>query len=615
MFKKFINIIKTLVGNYLGTATLLISFFSIVDVKAEEIAEVTLEKLSQDPQWLSLIHYKVKSENEVESFADTASFFFAQDGKENALSELQTTKDRFLDPADKSYCQYPARYKWLSKYFTFPHSLTECSELNTWISAIHPMSITLVFADSFLNNPASLFGHTFLKINSERGAPLLDYVVQYTAKVENDPGPIYAAKGVFGIYSGYFNIAPYYDSVSKYNDYEQRDLWEYNLDLTTAEIEMMLLHIWELRSIGFDYYYFDENCSFHLLSLLSVARPSLKLNDQLLPWIIPSDTLKSLLTNDGILKSVNYRPSRSTKLKARAKELTGEQKRVVIDLAKSKINLDDERYKTLSDIDKAKVLETANEYTEYLGNRGAAAENIFSILKERSKLPVREKPFAVDPPDTEPDKTHGSRKFFTERGYHTRRGLFLAADLRPAYHGLLDPSKGFIDGAEIEVFDTKLRFVQSFGVELEKFTLAKVISLTPDTDFIKKFSWELSLGVGESVLTDEGRTAIADVGIGKSYLLTENNKLYSFARVRSDTGGGASDIAPGFTVGILSELYDDVRSNLKFDIYPYKETQKNIEFSVTYPVLDSNIISLRFLKEEPFGENGSLIMWGWGWFF
>ena len=35
----------------------------------------------------------------------------------------------------------------------------------------------------------------------------------------------------------------------------------------------MLQHIWELRDIVFDYYFFDENCSMRLLELLDVARP------------------------------------------------------------------------------------------------------------------------------------------------------------------------------------------------------------------------------------------------------------------------------------------------------------------------------------------------------
>ena len=37
----------------------------------------------------------------------------------------------------------------------------------------------------------------------------------------------------------------------------------------------MLKHLWELQGIAFDYYYFDENCSWQLLGLLEVARPSL----------------------------------------------------------------------------------------------------------------------------------------------------------------------------------------------------------------------------------------------------------------------------------------------------------------------------------------------------
>ena len=53
-----------------------------------------------------------------------------------------------------------------------------------------------------------------------------------------------------------------------------RDAWQ------VEETARMVEHVWELRQVRFDYYFFDENCSFRLLELLEVARPSLRLTDQ-----------------------------------------------------------------------------------------------------------------------------------------------------------------------------------------------------------------------------------------------------------------------------------------------------------------------------------------------
>lgn len=83
-----------------------------------------------------------------------------------------------------------------------------------------------------------------------------------------------------GGYPGLFALVPYQEKLSEYRSLENRDLWEYRLNLTQAETERMVEHVWELKQIKFDYFFFDENCSYRLLELLQVARPSLRLTGQ-----------------------------------------------------------------------------------------------------------------------------------------------------------------------------------------------------------------------------------------------------------------------------------------------------------------------------------------------
>ena len=96
------------------------------------------------------------------------------------------------------------------------------------------------------------------------------------ADTHEQRGVNYAFKGLFGGYQGRFSIAPYYVAVKTYGDIENRDIWEYGLNLTQEETSQMLRHVWEMRSAWFDYYFLDENCSYHLLSLLETARPGLR---------------------------------------------------------------------------------------------------------------------------------------------------------------------------------------------------------------------------------------------------------------------------------------------------------------------------------------------------
>ncbi|RJT69815.1 DUF4105 domain-containing protein, partial [Escherichia coli] len=50
--------------------------------------------------------------------------------------------------------------------------------------------------------------------------------------------------------------------------------------------------VWELKQVRFDYYFFDENCSFRLLELMEIARPGIELTEQFPLTAIPTDTVR-----------------------------------------------------------------------------------------------------------------------------------------------------------------------------------------------------------------------------------------------------------------------------------------------------------------------------------
>ena len=72
----------------------------------------------------------------------------------------------------------------------------------------------MVFASAHMSAPASMFGHTFLRVDSAYESPLLSYAVNYAATINRSDGGIaYAFKGIFGFYPGYYSILPYYEKV------------------------------------------------------------------------------------------------------------------------------------------------------------------------------------------------------------------------------------------------------------------------------------------------------------------------------------------------------------------------------------------------------------------
>ena len=205
-----------------------------------------------------------------------------------------------------------------------------CERFHNWYHELNPQSITLVFPSAYMNNPSSMFGHTLLRIDQKgqtEQTRILAYTINYAADVPRDEGVSFAVKGIFGGYKGYFSTVPYYLKVREYRDIENRDIWEYRLNLTDDQVRRMLMHAWELGNAYFDYFFFKENCSYHLLSLLEVANPDWHLTDEFLIWTVPVDTIRLLTRQPGLVGEIVYRPARSTQIKQKREHLSQEEQR------------------------------------------------------------------------------------------------------------------------------------------------------------------------------------------------------------------------------------------------------------------------------------------------
>ena len=117
-------------------------------------------------------------------------------------------------------------------------------------------------------------------------------------------------------------VEPYYDTIKRYGDWESRDIWEYQLALDPDAVDLLLAHLWELRGVEFDYYFFDENCSYQILALIDAARPDLRLHEQFRGWVIPADTVRAVVAEPGLVEGTAFRPSAGTQLRAAARQLS-----------------------------------------------------------------------------------------------------------------------------------------------------------------------------------------------------------------------------------------------------------------------------------------------------
>ena len=187
--------------------------------------------------------------------------------------------------------------------------------------------MALVFSSYYLNTPASAFGHTFLRFikhpegKNRRKYELLDYAANYAANVTTENSLMYAYQGLTGGFKGKFSFLPYFYKIREYNDFESRDLWSYKLNITEKQRSYVAAHLWEMKQTTFDYYYFTENCSYHMLTLLDVANPEWKLAERNPYFVVPVDTLRTTQQTPNMVKKITFRPSKRRAAITRVKRL------------------------------------------------------------------------------------------------------------------------------------------------------------------------------------------------------------------------------------------------------------------------------------------------------
>lgn len=476
---------------------------------AELIMRARAASLAQRRQWRTLIHYQPGALGGVSSLIDSPSFFAAADGRRDAEAELEATIRSFFTRSAGSEDQSPqclriARYRWLKEELRFdPRRLEEqqCSAFEEWFRTLDAEGVTLVYPAAYLNNPSSMFGHTLLRIDRPRqpaDTRLLSFAINFAADTGPDGGALFAVKGLAGGYRGYFSVMPYYEKVGEYSEIENRDIWEYQLNLKPSEVQRMLEHLWELQGHYVDYYFLSTNCSYVLLSLINTARPDLDLSQGLDLYAIPVDTVRAAVRQNGLLGDVVFRPSAMTRVGNLRDGLDVKQQDLALALARGEVPARASQLAHQPPEARAAILELAQALLQYrlkageLG-RDVVAPRSLELLRARAEV-GQPSPVRAEPPPVRPDEGHESVRFSGGIGM-TGETPFVELGLRPALHDLLDPPAGYLEGAEIEILGGRARAYFGELPRLEDFTAVGIKSLPPRDRFFQPMSWRTKLGV------------------------------------------------------------------------------------------------------------------------
>jgi hypothetical protein len=468
--------------------SLLVSNFDVpappADYPAATVRDEVLDELALSSAWLKLIHAPLAQPSmgigSDQSDIDTPEFFFAATGRLDPQAELRATLDAMVQPAtgdpnDHAQCRFPARFIWLKSVNLHDSKLGEvdCPAYKAWLGERPITGASLIFASGHLGNPSTFYGHMLLRLNSSSEEQpnrdqLLGKALNHGAVYpENENGIIYIFKGLSGGYSATFSELEFFTHEHRWNQDQLRDVWEYRLNLTSSQIELLAAHSWELKDTYTSYYFLRQNCAYRIAELVSVV-----LDEPLIPsdkpWTMPVDVLDSAqaINNRGapLVSDVRLLPSRQSTFREKYRALEDADRSKVRNFIRERSGAVQETLATVDPANQAATLETlidyfnmANAHTE--APEGAKAARI-ELLQARISMPTgsASEARASRLPPHEGNKSSLIQASLLE---NSELGSIVQLRFRGAYNDFLTRSPGSLPYSELSFADIKADLSES----------------------------------------------------------------------------------------------------------------------------------------------------------
>jgi hypothetical protein len=576
------------------------------------------QNLSQSAEWLGVVGYKNAAFG-VKSEIDDRRFFLAKNGRTDPQAELLATIESFFagsfdgNASLDTRCIFVARRNFLKNALPIDESRlapVQCEAFDHWYNGVSGDRLVLVFPAAYMNNPASVFGHTFLRVDKNESAnALISYALNYEASIPEGEGDLaFVYKGLFGGYDGYFSALPYAEKAKTYGDMENRDIWEYELNFSREEIDRLLFRAWELHYFARDYYFFKENCSFVLLELLEYAKGDRDLTSRFTAFAAPVDTVRAIANEPNMLKNAVFRPSRNTRIANMAHNADQAVLDAALSLALGEI-APQEAIAALDNDRAIAALDLAAEFSDYLYAKNETAyesykKRHFALMVARSSLGISAAPPPLIEPPIRPDLGHLISRLALGAGYDSEAKASANFRLRVSYHDMVDPLGGFAPSAAIGAGDLWLQYAND-QARIRRFTLLDMESFAPRNRFFSPISWRFGFGWRDNPPTTprngygffKGGAGLSWGGerlvgyIGANLEAQGGKKLY---KERAFYGGGS--------IGAIATVSDRLRARFEakrdYDLADANAPRTTIKLDSAFAI-DANLaLRLEFSSEK-----------------
>lgn len=543
------------------------------------------QNLDQDITWQRLMYANKNQKSEV----TYSGYFLSENGKNNLKEELKADISALFVPAQDNQsirCKFPARSQWLMQKVGIQENelpQVKCTEFENWIGQIKPHKATLIYATDFMGNPSSMFGHTLLRLDpkDQQQLNLVSYAVNYAATVAGNDNWSYAWKGLTGQYPGEYSLMPYYRKVKEYGDFESRDLWEYELNLSPEETRFLVSHIWEMQHVSFPYYFVSDNCAYRLLGLVDLVKPESNLQEKFTYASIPMETIKSM-QQQGLTKAPVYRPALETQLLAQAHQHGASLAKVAHQIAMLPIQQSSQILKSFTEQDQAKILEMAYDdlYLQFIGRKveeSIAQPQLRQLLALRSQIDLDKQRQEPKRPTKEPTQGHNARNLSLKAG-EVQGDMFIELGHRQAYHDLIDPQGGYRAGTQLLFLNGNAQW-RDDHLKLERLDLLEVNSYNPIQPFKTPLSWGFNLGwrqeaIHDGSFSEDKQHGVASFNAQVGYSLADYGRkhiCYGQVQTYVQTGSNLDKgwrVGMGPTLGCMNQWFERFNSVVQIEL-PY----------------------------------------------
>lgn len=518
--------------------------------------------------------------------------FYINNDPTNIYSELKYNIEKLKSSQierQKYICKFPARSLWI---FNNVSNITEpdfdnCPDLRSYIKSVPNDKISIIYASENLLSPSSFMGHTFIKLSNNDDS--ISHAASFFTKVDSINIPKIMVESLIIGKESYFVVSPYNENLKYYKDIEGRNVYEYTLNLTQEQKDLIKLHLWELKSTKIDYYFHDQNCASITLNIAAIGDPNLMKHRR--DWLSPLDLIQ-IIDQESLIESSTITPSLDWRLRTYGDIVEKNLKQqIYLELIKNDLKLSlfeftSEKQKE----DKFILFEFTTALNQYLYDNKIIDDVIFesnSIKLNNIKDKFQSLNIDMSHFKNPMKRSKDSQLQFGSAFYsHTNPSLKLS--WMPASHTLLDDNRNAFSESSLEILKVGLS-INSSDVSFDSLTLYGFESYLPyDQEFgglSGKFAMRWLQETEFSTLTiPRGQLS---GGLGFSFKLDNTIQPYiTFDSAISADEHRTPWVSVSVKSGLFAYLINDVKLNSSiesgFNLYGFKQNQYTANVTLSY---------------------------------